>query len=369
MSANLPAMLRVIVGLCLAGTGFFVLSPAAQAAAPLIAVTEAPENAGAPGYTGSRVLGLRIRSTVEAELKERGARVVPDSKLGGDLAYCLVKACVRQIGAATGATHVLFVEAPDVEHGYYVRLRVLDAKTGEHISDRQVIGNREVFKEDNFAKALRDQTDQLWSELQADEAILSAKSAPAATARGTSDDAHVTLSRQETNEANEAVRRGVDLLAKKDYEGARHAFLEAHDVSPSPMITAQLGFADMGMGRWVDAHMELSEALAKSSDAWVMQHQDELRSSVDTAQKHVGFLRVQGAPEEAEINFRGEMIGVLLMNRPIPVTAGPGTVEVRMPGFEPAQKSVNIVAGERTDLAIALKPKVFKISSTAGPSR
>ena len=371
MSANLPAMLRVIVGFCFAGIGLVVLSPAAQATVPLIAVTEAPENTGAPGYTGSRLLGLDIRSTVEATLKERGARVVPSSKLGGDLAYCLMKACVRQIGATTGATHVLFVEAPDVEHGYYVRFRVLDAKTGEHVHDHRVIGNRKVFTEDNFAKALHDQTDQLWSEFQAEEALLPARSVPAppTSVAVMSTDTPVALTKQEMDEATEAVRRGVDLLAKKDYEGAHHAFLEARDISPTPMITAQLGFADMGMGRWVDAKMELSDALAKSSDSWVMQHQDQLRSSVDTAQKHVGLLRVQGAPEEAEISFRGEMIGILPMNRTFSVTAGPGTVKVRMPGFEPAQESVNIVAGERTDLSVALKPKVFKISSTAGSSR
>jgi len=157
-------------------------------------------------------------------------------------------------------------------------------------------------------------------------------------------------------EAKDAVRRGVELLGKRDYAGALAAFREAHEISPTPMTTAQIGFVHMGMGRWLEAQKELEEALLSTADPWVAEHQAELRASLDTARSHIGSLRVQGTPEGAEVRFRGEVVGLLSMRSPVQVTTGPGSVEVRMTGFEPAQRPIGILPREVTEVHLALQP-------------
>jgi hypothetical protein len=170
------------------------------------------------------------------------------------------------------------------------------------------------------------------------------------------------------DDAKEAVRRGVDLLAKKDYQGALAAFREAREIEPSPMTTAQIAFVHIGMARWLEAESDLQEALAESSDTWVAQHQDQLRSSLNTVQQHIGSLRVQGTPEGAEVRFRGEVVGLLPMRRPIPVITGSGMVKVQMAGFEPTERAAQIEPRLRTDLSVNLQSTDSKVPSAAAES-
>lgn len=152
-------MFRLFPGSLLVGLGLF-LSSSVVAAAPIIAVTEAPTN------TAPRALRLEIRPTVESALKERGATVVPHAKMVGDLAKCAGEACMARIGVVTGATHVLVIDSAYADDAYKMRLLVFDARTGREIySDGQVC---EVCTHDDFTKALRERTAILWSRIQAE---------------------------------------------------------------------------------------------------------------------------------------------------------------------------------------------------------
>jgi hypothetical protein len=170
MSANLPAMLRFSLGICIVGLGLLSAS-AAQAVEPLVAVTESPAN------VAPRALRLEIRPTVETALKNLGLTVVPSTKLTGDLSKCEAQACIRQIGVTTGATHVLVVTASFVDEGFTMHLQVFDAKTGQRIDgeSRSCV----VCIHDDLLKALHDWTPTLWLRVQSEEAISSP--APAAS--------------------------------------------------------------------------------------------------------------------------------------------------------------------------------------------
>jgi PEGA domain len=157
-------------------------------------------------------------------------------------------------------------------------------------------------------------------------------------------------------EANEAVRRGVELLAKKDYQGALAAFREAREIEPTTMSAAQIAFVHIGMERWLEANGELEEVLAESGDPWVAAHQAQLKESLAMVQKHIGSLRVRGTPEGAKIKFRSETVGLLPMRSPVQVVAGRGMVQVRMNGYESAEKVVEVAAGETADVEMSLVP-------------
>jgi hypothetical protein len=173
--------------------------------------------------------------------------------------------------------------------------------------------------------------------------------------------------KRETNpDANEAVRRGVDLLAKKDYAGALAAFREAREITPTAMTAAQIAFVHIGMERWLEANNELEDVLAESSDdPWVSAHQAQLKDSLAMVQKHIGSLRVRGIPEGAQVKFRGELLGLLPMRSPVQVIAGRGSVQVQMTGYKASQRPVEVAAGETADIVILLQPEATSVAPAA----
>ena len=166
-------------------------------------------------------------------------------------------------------------------------------------------------------------------------------------------------------DANEAVRRGVDLLAKKDYAGALAAFREAREIAPTAMTAAQIAFVHIGMERWLEANGELSDVLGESDDPWVSGHQAQLKDSLAMVQKHIGSLRVRGTPEGAQVKFRGEVLGLLPMRSPVQVIAGRGSVQVQMAGYKTSQRPVEVAAGETADIVISLQPEAAAVALAA----
>jgi hypothetical protein len=166
-------------------------------------------------------------------------------------------------------------------------------------------------------------------------------------------------------DANEAVRRGVELLAKKDYVGALAAFREAREIEPTAMSAAQIAFVHIGMERWLEAYNELSDVLGESDDAWVSAHQAQLNDSLAMVRKHIGSLRVSGNPPDAQVKLRGEVVGLLPMRSAVQVVAGRGIVQVQMTGYKTSQRQVEIVPGETTDVEISLFPVAAPVAPVA----
>ena len=164
------------------------------------------------------------------------------------------------------------------------------------------------------------------------------------------------VKRETNSDANEAVRRGVDLLSKKDYVGALAAFREGREIAPTAMTAAQIAFVHIGMERWLEAYNELGDVLGESEDPWVSAHQAQLKESMSMVEKHIGSLRVRGNPEGAQVKFRGEVVGLLPMRTPVQVVAGRGTVQIKMTGYTPSQRPVEVVPGETADIVISLQP-------------
>jgi len=166
--------------------------------------------------------------------------------------------------------------------------------------------------------------------------------------------ANAAPKRTAESEANEAIRRGVELLAKKDYPAALAAFREAREVAPNAMTAAQIAFVHIGMGHWLEANSDLEEVLADTKDPWVAAHQAQLNESLEMVRKHVGSLRVRGTPEGAQVKFRGEVMGLLPMRSPVRVVVGRGDVLVQMPGYRLSQVSVEITPQQTSDIVVAL---------------
>jgi PEGA domain len=156
------------------------------------------------------------------------------------------------------------------------------------------------------------------------------------------------------DDAEKLIRRGVQLRKAHDDEAAARAFQKAYDQVHSPRAAGQLGLAEQALGRWEDAERHVSEALRATEDAWVSKNQAALAGALGIIQGHLGRIEVTGDPEGAEVSINGRPAGKLPLADAVPVSAGEVDVDLRAPGYVPAQRTLTIVAGQYQRLVMHL---------------
>ncbi|HEX3679122.1 MAG TPA: hypothetical protein VHU90_05320, partial [Galbitalea sp.] len=67
----------------------------------------------------------------------------------------------------------------------------------------------------------------------------------------------------------ESIERGVRMMQSGQFEAAMREFLDADARAPSAHAGAEIGLAERALGRWADAELHLTEALASVDDAWI----------------------------------------------------------------------------------------------------
>src|SRR5579883_2321627 len=76
----------------------------------------------------------------------------------------------------------------------------------------------------------------------------------------------LALAQTKDNDPDELLRAGYELRKTKQYQSSLELIRKAWELSHSARAQAQLGIAEMLVEKWVDAEVNLQEALAHSSD-------------------------------------------------------------------------------------------------------
>ena len=147
-------------------------------------------------------------------------------------------------------------------------------------------------------------------------------------------------------EAEKLIRQGVQLRKENDDEAAARLFQKAYDQAHSPRAAGQLGLAEQALGRWEDAARHVREAIEARDDPWVAKNHAALADALGTIGQHLGRIEVNGDPEGAEVSINGRAVGKLPLAEAVEVSAGQVDVELRAPGYQPAQRTVTIVPGQ-----------------------
>ena len=144
------------------------------------------------------------------------------------------------------------------------------------------------------------------------------------------------------------IGQGIEKRRTRDDAAALDLFERAYALGHSPRAAAQMGLAEVALGRWVDAKAHLDEALSNSSDTWIAKHRPALKESLSRAQQHVGLLEVLGGPFGAQITIEGSSVGTLPLKHPISVRSGDCRFFVKAPGYEPISRNVDVTPGQLT---------------------
>jgi hypothetical protein len=155
---------------------------------------------------------------------------------------------------------------------------------------------------------------------------------------------------------DDLVRQGVEARKRQDDAAALELFSKAYEVKHSPRAAAQMGLAEVALGRWVDAEAHLEEALAAATDPWVKKNSKTLSDSLGQVKKEIGSLDILGPPAGTEIVIGGAVKGTLPLAKPLRVRAGDVRFELRAPGYDSETRTVHAVAGQLTRETVELTP-------------
>ena len=157
------------------------------------------------------------------------------------------------------------------------------------------------------------------------------------------------------------IRQGVESRRKQNDLEALEFFRTAYALKHSPRAAAQMGLAELALGRWVAAAEHLEEAIARSTDPWVAKHLAMLKESYDRVRQRVGELEVLGGPPRASIAIEGVVVGTLPLSKPLRVRSGDCRFVVAAPGYESATRTVDVSPGQLTRETVNLS----KVASSA----
>jgi hypothetical protein len=156
------------------------------------------------------------------------------------------------------------------------------------------------------------------------------------------------------SDAEDHVRRGLDLRRSGDDAAALAEFERAEELGPAPRVRAQIGLALQALGRWREAEEVQLQVLADHSDPWVHEHADVLRESLAAVQQHLSWLSVECNVAGAELLVNGTASGTLPLQKPVRVIAGALVVEVRARGYRTIRRTIDVPPGERAREAVVL---------------
>jgi hypothetical protein len=165
------------------------------------------------------------------------------------------------------------------------------------------------------------------------------------------------------------INRGIALREARNDGAALDAFREAYAVKKSPRALAQVALAEQALGRWVQAEVDLGQAIARADDAWIARNKPLLSQALAEIQGNLGSLQLTGGVAGAEVFVNGARAGTLPLAKPLRVNAGNATLEVRAMNYLPSTRTVMVprrgIAREAVTLVATAAPPAVAPSASA----
>jgi hypothetical protein len=158
----------------------------------------------------------------------------------------------------------------------------------------------------------------------------------------------------DSKEEDQLIHEGVDARRQDEDAKALDLFRQAYAMHASPRAAAQMGLAEVALGRWPEAEAHLEEAVAARNEPWIQKNSKSLNETLARVHQQVGRLDVLGGPTGAEVVIGGEAHGHLPLSKPIRVRAGNVRFEVRAKGYEPETRTVKVEPGQLTRETVVL---------------
>lgn len=161
----------------------------------------------------------------------------------------------------------------------------------------------------------------------------------------------------QTSQEDPREAAGQSLRAQGRDAEALEVFREVYARTRAPRALARIALAEAALGRWIDAEAHLVDALS-SSDAWIAANRREpaggLEGALALMRSHLGNLVVRSRTPGATLWIAGVERAELPLTRPLRVSEGTLSVELRAPGHLSTVRSAVIRGGVEAPVSIDL---------------
>lgn len=156
-------------------------------------------------------------------------------------------------------------------------------------------------------------------------------------------------------QSRNAFKKGVELAKKKDYPGARDAFLQAYKLFPHPSILLNLGMARAQTGEFVEAEGDLLKFLNDDGGA-PPEELASARTTLADVRDHLGTLKIKVVPETAVARIDARTIPLAAGEfSEIKGTVGDHKLHIESDGFVTIDEPLVLKKGEVITKEVTLK--------------
>lgn len=163
-------------------------------------------------------------------------------------------------------------------------------------------------------------------------------------------------------------RQGNEFRARHEDAHALEVFDAIWAESHEARARAQIGFAEAALGRWLLAEAHLNDALAASTDPWIVRNRAVIESTLGTVRERLGSLEVVCPTTGAELWMGDRRVAALPVPQPVRVVAGSVQFEVRAPGRASASRTAVVPPNGFARESIEELPRLLASNAPVGPA-
>jgi hypothetical protein len=174
-------------------------------------------------------------------------------------------------------------------------------------------------------------------------------------------------------EAGTRFNRGVKLFEAQDYSAALAEFEAAYKLAPAFQVLFNIGVAQKKLFRYNDAVRTFARYLKDGGDKVAPDRREAVERELAEIRSLVAevTVTVDGMPATIEVDSR--VVGETPLSDPLLLPSGKHTVRAIREGDLPASKDIEVVSGEKIEVALAPQPKpavptTAKLSLTSKPA-
>ena len=164
------------------------------------------------------------------------------------------------------------------------------------------------------------------------------------------------ISKARRQEAGLRFERGLAFFDAGQNEKALAEFQAAYRLAPHHNVLLNIAITQKAMFRYRDALESLERSLSEGKGKMSRKERREVEKERVAIRALMATVRILTRPDGARVTIDGKSVGKTPFKEPVLLGPGKHTIEVAAPGYKNGEKTVDVSAGDTSELRIALQP-------------
>jgi hypothetical protein len=170
----------------------------------------------------------------------------------------------------------------------------------------------------------------------------------------------------ETSQYHAMLEEAVSEYDAHRYEEARALFRRAHEISPNARTLRGIGMASFELREYIEALRSLEASLVDKRRALTPTQRTQVEALIERTRAFVGRFFLKLSPKETIVRVDGAP-GIVESDGSLLLGFGRHTLIAESPGSTSETREINVIGGERQELAFQLHAEAAPVVVPKGP--